>query len=127
MLYFTYLQTYCTDSLGEDETEALRDANQEGAGGFALETNIWTGRDALFVHFLNPEILEQKKWKCDRGVLNIDNILSWAKAWNTRKCPNIPIFKKTDRPERADIRVKFEGIIWVVILTYVRITTHKIQ
>ncbi|XP_064383869.1 uncharacterized protein LOC135332884 isoform X2 [Halichondria panicea] len=104
--------TYCTDSLGEDEDEALsdHDAKQEGASGFALKTNIWpAGKDVLFVHFFNPEILEQKKWKCEYGVLNIDNILSWAGAWNTKKCPNIPTFKKTDRPDRADIRVKFEG------------------
>ena len=108
MLYFTCLQTYCTDSLGEDETEA---SSQEGASGFALKTNIWpAGKDVLFVCFLNPEILEQEKWKCDYGVLNINIILSWAGAWVSRKCPNIPFFKKTDRPDSADIRVKFEGI-----------------
>ena len=107
--YFTYLQTYCTDSLGEDEDETSSDANQDGASGFALKTNIWTGKDVLFVHFLNPEILEQEKWKCEGSVLNIGNIVSWAEAWNTNKCPNIPTFKKTERPERADIRVKFTG------------------
>ena len=84
--------------MGEDEDEALsdHDAKQEGASGFALKTNIWpAGKDVLFVHFLNPEILEQENWKCEYGALNIDNILSWAEAWNTKKCPNIPTFKKT--------------------------------
>ncbi|XP_064383865.1 uncharacterized protein LOC135332883 isoform X3 [Halichondria panicea] len=101
--------TFCTDSLGEDEDEASSDASQEGASGFALKTNIWTGKDVLFVLFLNPEILEQEKWKCEGSVLNIGNILAWAEAWNTNKCPNIPTFKKTERPERAHIRVKFAG------------------
>ena len=102
--------------MGEDETEASSDANQEGASGFALKTNIWTEKDVLFVHFLNPKILEQKKWENEYGVLNISNILSWAEAWNTKKYPNIPTFKKTDRPDRADIRVKFEGIIYMTVL-----------
>ncbi len=93
--------------MGEDEAEASSDANREGAGAYTTKTNIWIRKDVLFVHFLNPDILEQENWKCDRAVLNIDNILAWAAAWNTKKCPNIPEFKKTDRPDRADIRVKF--------------------
>ncbi len=95
--------------MGEDEAEASSDANQEGAGAYALKTNIWTRKDVLYVHFLNPDILKQDDWKCEDGVLNIDNILAWAAAWNTKKCRNIPIFEKTDRPNEADIRVKFEG------------------
>ncbi len=102
--------------MGEDEAEASSDANQEGAGAFALKTNIWIRKDVLLVHFLNPEILVQENWKCERSVLNIDNILAWAAPWNTKKCPNIPIFVKTDRPDTADIRVKFEGIVLHIII-----------
>ncbi len=109
--YFTYLQVpFCTDSLGEDEAKASGDANQEGAGAGALKTNIWpTGKDVLYVKFLNPDILKQENWKCGRAVLNIENILAWAAAWNTKKCLSIPIFENTDRADSADIRVKFEG------------------
>ena len=92
-----------TDLLGED---GLSDANQKGVDSYV---NFWTGRDVLYVYFLNPDILEQEKWECEYGVLNIDNILSWAEAWNPKKFPNIPIFKKTDRADKADIRVKFTG------------------
>ena len=92
-----------TDLLGED---GLSDANQKGVDSYV---NFWTGKDVLYVYFLNPDILEQEKWECEYGVLNIDNILSWAEAWNPKKFPNIPIFKKTDRADKADIRVKFEG------------------
>ena len=108
--YCTYLQVpYCTDSLGEDEAKASSDTNQAGAGAGALKTNIWTGKNVLYVHFLNPDILKQENWKCGRAVLNIENILAWAAAWNTKKCLSIPIFENTDRADSADIRVKFEG------------------
>ncbi len=96
--------------MGEDEAEASSDVNQEGADGFALKTNIWTKKDVLYVHFLNPDILEEDEWKCEDGVLNIDIVLALAATWNIKKCPNIPVFQKTDRPDRADIRVKFAGI-----------------
>ncbi len=108
--YFTYLQVpYCTDSLGEDEAKASGDTNQAGAGAGALKTNIWTGKNILFVHFLNPDILKQENWKCGKAVLNIENILAWAATWNTKKCLSIPIFENMDRADSADIRVKFEG------------------
>ncbi len=67
-----------TDLLGED---GLSDANQKGVDSYV---NFWTGRDVLYVYFLNPDILEQEKWECEYGVLNIDNILSWAEAWNPK-------------------------------------------
>ncbi len=96
--------------MGEDEAEASGDANQEGAGGFALKTNIWPAQtNVLYVKFLNSKILKEENWKCGRAVLSIETILAWAAAWNTKKCPKIPIFENTDRADSADIRVKFEG------------------
>ena len=122
----TYLQTYCTESLIADEAAASSDANQAGAGAYAQNSNIWTEKDVLNVHFLNPEILDQENWKCEYGVLNTTNILSWAAAWNTKKCPNIPIFKKTGRPESADIRVKFEeGTNYFKILNPSSVWPHR--
>ncbi len=89
--------------MGED---GLSDANQKGINSYV---NFWAGKDVLYVYFLNPDILEQENWKYMGWILNIDMILAWAAAWNPKNCPNIPIFKKTDRADKADIRVKFEG------------------
>ncbi len=111
----TYLQTYCTESLIADEAAASSDANQAGAGAYALNSNIWTRKDVLNVHFLNPDFPKQEKWKYEDGEFNISNILDWAAAWNTNMCPNIPIFKKTGSPESADIRVNFaKGILTIL-------------
>ncbi len=110
-----YMQTYCTESLIADEAASSSDANQAGASAYAQNSNIWTEKDVLKVHFLNPDFPKQKKWRCEYGELNIDNIFGWAAAWNTKKCPNIPIFKQTGRPDSADIRVIFEeGILTIL-------------
>ena len=67
---------------------------------------MWGRRDVLFVHFLNPEILHG--WKCGGAPLDVNNILGWAEAWNT-KTDSVPTFEETDSPKRADIRVTFGG------------------
>ena len=100
---------YCTKSVSIDQPEngASHDRPQGVAGAWVRISKLWKRRDVLFVHFLNPEVLEE--WTVDSATMNIDNILSWAGEWNNRLVPEIPTFEKTDSPLRADIRVRFDG------------------
>ena len=70
-------------------------------------SKLWGRRDVLFVHFLNPDVLQG--WKCGGAAMNINNILAWAGAWNTNKTPTVPEFEKAVSVEKADIRINFDG------------------
>ena len=56
---------------------------------------------------MNPEVLEG--WKCGGEKLTTDKILERANVWE--RAPSAPTFVETKNPKRADLRVKFSGIM----------------
>lgn len=101
---------YCTEPVSIDQPDSsnVNGAKPQGvAGAWVQTTKMWGRRDVLFIHFLNPEVLQE--WEVGDAAMNIDNILSWAEAWNNTLVPDIPTFEKTDSARKADIRVNFGG------------------
>ena len=84
-------------------------SSQAGAAAANVDREkIWKGRQALKVHFMNPDFIDN--WKCRGEPMNINNILAWARVWNIAEYPEIPYFEIEERKNRkADIRVKFSG------------------
>ena len=96
-------------------------ALEGGSSAYANPEKIWKGRDSLKVYFMNPELLdgeytpegesksvELAPWKCRGHIMNINNIISWARIWNTSFFKDtIPYLQVTELMHKADIRVKF--------------------
>ncbi len=113
--------SYCTQPLSDppDLLAITSQVSDDGySGGHASHTKLWVGRDVLWVYFMNPKRLVKESWMCGKELLNVQNIMDWAGAWNSPTHPNIPKFKKTDDQDKADIRVEFIGghAIYIIII-----------
>ena len=95
-----------------EQTDSQNDVSRPGgaAGAWMQTGKMWGKRDeTLKIHFLNPDVLEDDKWMCGEGQMNVDNILAWARRWNNVAFPDIPKFEPTDSAKKAHIRVYFGG------------------
>ena len=79
-----------------------------GAGAAMVCTGqVWKGRQALRVNFLNPDLLTS--WE-----LTTDTIIEWANGTPERRAwKEVMEFTETDNRARADIRVLFSGTCYI--------------
>ena len=78
----------------------------DGAGAAVVCPDvIWKGRQALKVHFLNPEVLTG--WPLE---LTTETIIEWANGTPDRRAwGEVMQFQEIEKSGRADIRVEFSG------------------
>ena len=70
----------------------------------------------LKVHFLNPEVLQDRSWYCGKYPLSPVTIISWACTWNTHATHYPKFVDGLFEKDEADIRVKFDSKYKVLII-----------
>ena len=90
------------------DCDASNPEPQSDAAYFTRE-KIWKDRDALTVYFMNENFIDG--WRTGSCCMNTQNIVDWAKVWNSSGSEKIPKFRKVDRQPKggADIRVMLKG------------------
>ncbi len=101
-----FLQPICTSAPEKDDLKEIADTSNGGAAAHVSRNKIWKGREALKVHFMNPDELDN--WKSRGEPMNFNTVLAWARVWNVPLFRDtIPYLGWTEVAEKADIRVKF--------------------
>ena len=82
------------------------------ASAYVVKEKIWAGRQVLNVIFLNGEFISDNRWRCGAAMLTLQNIMDWARVWNSPLVDSIPKLKMIEIQKagsKADIRVKFSS------------------